>query len=670
MTPQQLDRFMLDGIVYRVDPQAQLGSGSEGLVIEHPTDPELCIKLFHPGEPGDKAQLQIALYRAKKVLAICGQKIPLPVRFMLPIHPAYDIRKQDIRGFDMRRVPLGYYKLLKLIDATFRIDHKVSLAMVALLFDGIFDDLQLVHDKNFRIGDVNLGCILMQPDTDLGKMFKEGVERDWVDTDSWSIPGFPCLATTELFAHPDLYVNLQSGGKKVPPEPKHDRFAFLLAFTMIAIPGAHPFRMGSHPKVKGLQNRTNAGITIFDSDVKYPALLMPPEVLSDELLQEIIERLKRRTDAPLSRDLLRTFASEVIECSKCGTEYHKQRRQCPKCHEATKVVQMPQIAAFQFEKLFTTKGVLLYVQLIEKELFLVCRIGKEVQVFRIDEKGTSIQLSPALPVITGARYRFFANCLVVCPEPSKPAPAHVELYRIDGNILHQLEGTTTGVLSGESAVFDTSSRFLYRTAGNALMCATLFGASGMVFDTPIAQVHQSQSWFTADHASGAEREMLIGYDRALRNWNWFVIVGNTKGNHFNYYEVGDLGVRTGEIVEDFAVYFSANSVLLVAQTTYQGRDYIRYAIIGIDGKVQLNKLIDDSDSTFLYWSNLRGKFYQGKSVLHLTHSGIVKQQFSDDNCSMLDDTVGVVSADDRLIRLIGKVGIVSRSGVSTMTSKK
>ncbi len=657
--PPTTDRYMLGGVTYQVDLQTKLGAGSEGMVIAHPRDPALCVKLLHPADPGDKKAAGNAAYHSKKIQAICSQGLALPPQFTLPMLPVFDPTGRRAVGFQMRRIPASYHKLKMLLDGSFRTSHQVGLRMIAQLFADLFDDLGLLHGKGLVVGDVNLGCVMFQPDG----------SRVWVDTGSWGFPGFPCLATTELFAHPDLYPNLEENGTHVSARPHHDRFAFLVAFSLMAIPGAHPFKMGTHPTVKGIQNRANAGLTIYDPGVTFPAMIGAPEMLSDEVLHALVERLKRRVDSPLDPDMLRAFALEVTGCKKCGAEYHTSRRQCPKCQEIT-LVQVPVLTSFLIEELFKTQGVLLFAQLVEKDLYLVCRLGGTVQVVRIDEHGASTILSPELPSIPGARYRFFKNCLVVCPNPSQPAPAVLELYRIEGSNLRRLQGTATGVLEGETAVFDTTSRFLYRVAGNTLVRSDLFGPAGVVFDEPVAEVHQRQSWFTADHATNADREVIFGYDRALRNWEWFIIHGNAKGSRYQYHKVGDLGIRTGETVEDFAVYFSKSSVLLVMQTSFNGRDYVRYAVIGLDGKIHQNQTIGQSDPSYEPWSNLRGKLYQGKSILHATPSGIVKQQLSDGSCTTLADTTGKVSIDDQLIRVNGRVGIVRRSGILTMTSKK
>ena len=62
----------------------------------------------------------------------------------------------------------------------------------------------------------------------------------------------------------------------------------------------------------------------------------------------------------------------------------------------------------------------------------------------------------------------------------------------------------------------------------------------------VAQVHQSQTWFTVDHSTGADREAIFGYDRALRDIQWFVIRGEKDGSRFSYHEVKLAQMRSGE----------------------------------------------------------------------------------------------------------------------------
>lgn len=655
---QAARHYVINGVTFTADPQGQLGAGAEGMVIAHPRDPKLCVKLFHMVDPYDRGGRLVAAYRARKVRHVCEGGYRLPPQFILPQVPVFDSGGHVV-GFQMRRVPSGHFKLRELVKSDFRANHQQGLRNVAELFANIFEDLEMIHARGLVVGDVNLGCIMFEP----------GGDRAWVDTDSWSYPGFPCLPTTELYAHPDLYPNLEAAGT-VAPRPEHDRFAFTVAFSQLAIPGAHPFRMGIHPTVSGLQERTSAGITIFDPDVIGLERLGGPEVLSDALLDALVTRLKRRVNTPLDPALLRVFAREVVGCKHCGAQYHGSRKHCPKCQQQT-VVSVSAFASYLIEELFATTGTLLFAQLLGPDLYLACRIDDRVQIIRIDQHGVAQMLTPDLPNIPGAQYRFFANCLVVCPEPTRPETTNLELYRLDGNTLNKLDSSSTGVLAGERAVFATSSRFLYRTAANALVRSEPFGASGVLLEKPVTNVYRQQSWFTADRHTGADREVVFGYHRALRTWEWFLVHGDVIGERYHNYEIGDLGLRQGEVVEDFAVYFSASSVLLAMVTSYNGREYARYALIGLDGTVQLNQLITGTDTTFEYWQNPHGKLHQGRSVLHVTPDGIVKQQFSDGSCTTLSGTGGgKVTGDDQLVPLKGRVGIVRRWGISTLTGKK
>jgi hypothetical protein len=653
-----LERYQLGGTTFAVDPQAKLGAGAEGTVYTHPREPAQCVKLFHPPDPSDNKAVGLADYRSRKVASICGLGLALPPQFVLPSSPAYDLTGQRVVGFQMPKLPPDFHKLKRLLEGDFRRNQQIGLRLITELFADIFDDLEVVHGNGLVVGDVNMGCLMFQP----------GGERAWVDTDSWSYPNFPCLAVTEMFAHPDLYGYLTATGNRPPQQPRHDRFAFLLAFCVTAIPGAHPFRMGSHPTVQGIQHRTNAGLTIFDDEVEWPPLVSTPEVLSDELLDELVRRLKRQDESPLPARLLRAFAHDVTECKQCGAQYHASRRLCPQCQQVT-TVQVTGLIRLLTRELFQAPGVLLFAQVADEHLYLVCRVGNTVQVIDLDSRGAATVLSPHLPSIPGARYRFFADCLAVAPSPNQAAPIELELYRVGGGSLTRLAATSTGVLEGEGAVFDASPRFLYRTAGNALLRSELFGPRGPLTDTQVAEVYQGQSWFTVDHSSGANHEVIFGYDRALRDWQWFVILGNEKGSRFQYHKVQDLGLRANETVEDFAVHFSAKSVLLVMQTSYRGRDYVRYAVIGHDGVVHLNEIVKSSDATYPYWENLRGKLHQGGSVLHVTAAGVVKQDLKTKDCTTFSETAGLVSADDRLVRFRGEIGIFRRSGVSTLSRK-
>ena len=653
--------YIVNGRKYDEDPNRKLGGGSEGSVYPFDGDPDnTCVKLWHPVDPKDRPGQQIALYRAKKVKAVTSLNFHLPEQFVLPKLPAQD-GKGNIIGYLMRRVPKGYDKLMKLLQPAFRTSNSIGLKDIALLYAYFFEDLEILRKHNLSVGDVNLGGNMI-------RFITKGIERVWVDTDSWSYPGFPCLATTEMFCHPDLYPNLASGGKFVLPTHKHDCFAFEVEFCLLALPGAHPFRMGLHPSITSLQERAEARITIFDSGVTYPSYLPSPDILSDDLLHELILRLKRKKEEPLPAKLLRDFAEQLIVCAKCSEQYHGSRSHCPKCQEKT-VVDLKKLIELAIQEIYAASDVILYTQAVNKILYAVCRVRGVIHIVTIDEKGGIETITTSISALRGMRYRFFESHLVICHDVYADAPVPIQIYRMTGGMLQMAQNITTNSLENGSAVFDTSSRFVYRTAGNTLLCGKwMFG--GRVFgEDPVTQVHQTQSWFTVDHTPGLEREAIFGYDRALREMQWFVVKGDKAGEKFDFYNVSLPAMRGGEKMEDFAVYFSTDAVLLARQTLYQGRQYIRYSIIALNGVMLEDHMLKSGDEGYDAWENIQGKLFQKLSILHVTPLGIVKQTLANNTYELMEDTCGVITTEDWLFRFNKSVGIARRGAVLAMRKK-
>lgn len=653
--------YYLHGRQYEEDPSQKLGQGSEGAIFPFPDDPAKCVKIWHPADPKDRAALQVAKYRASKVQAITGLNLKLPEQFILPQAPV-DNGRGGVMGYIMRRVPRGYSKLIKLLDGAFRTSNSIGLRDIALLYALFIEDLSQLHKANIIVGDINLGGNMIR--------IKSGeIERVWVDTDSWSYPKYPCLATTEMFCHPDLYSNLSPGGKYIEPKPHHDAFAFSVQFCLMSLPGAHPFRMGIHPRVASLQDRATKGVTIFDKEVRYPTFAPPPEILSDDLLHELVKRLKRQDQTPLPPSLLRKFASELTDCPQCKEQYHGSRPHCPKCHTKT-TIDIKRLAEFIITELYKTTDTILYVQPVGNVLRLVMRVGTLITLISINEQG-QVSVNPTTIVaLPGARYRFFGQNLVVCSEVDGEPPVTLEIYEIipQGGV-SKLRETTTNGLADEGAVFDTSSRFLYRTAGNTLMCGRFMFGGKVYGEDQVMQVHQTQSWFAVDHAPDSPHEVIFGFDRALRETQWFVIKGDVSGQNFSYNRVSLASLKSTEKLEDFAVHFGPDSVLLVRLTRLSGRQLVRYSIIELDGTIREDRIIGDSHAQFATWENIHSKLHQRASVLHVTTEGVVKQTFASDSYDLIADTRGVIGGGDRLFRFGKVVGVARRNAVLGMRRK-
>ena len=657
--------YFIKGQSFDADPNLKLGSGSEGAVFPLPGHDNVCVKLFHEVEAGDQAGLDLAQYRARKIANITTLGLNLPEQFTLPKQPVYTDKSQStVSGFTMRKIPKGFSKLSELLKSDFRQNNALGLKEIVSFYANIFDDAALIHsqspvDRPMSIGDLNTGLLLIDGN----------LNYYWCDTDSWTYSKeFQCVAASVMFCHPELYPYINNDGSPlVSMKPYHDRFALTIMFSMMAIHGAHPFSSGSHPTIVGPQDRATAGMTIFNPEVDYPSYLASPEVLSDELLHSLEQRLTQQTKDALDTGLLRQFVDEVTKCPNCNADYHASRRHCPQCHEKS-IVDLGALLELLIRKLFDMPGTLLWAQNIGNRLHLVCRVQDQIQIVLVNNRGAMETISTGMTWKKGRLYRFFGNCFAVCHDPLAEPPVNVEIYRIENCQLMKEDSTKTLSLENGSALMDASNAFFYRIAGNTLMCCQLQGK--LWLEETVTQVYRNQSWFTVDRQSDSNREVVFGYNRALKDLTWFLSTGDQNGENFRSHEVTLSPLRSLESQEDFSIYFRPSGVLLVRKTRYRGKDFIRYSIIGLDGLVQTEECLSIKDEGFDAWQNLDGKLFQATSILHVTPDGVVKQNLKSGVYSVMKDTTGIITQTDRLITFDGKVTVVRRDSALTISKKK
>lgn len=651
--------YRIDGKKYQEDPDRKLGAGSEGAIYPFPDDGGKVVKIFH--EPEDNDGRRIAKYRGDKISAITGLNLGLPRRFILPQKPAIGSGGKIV-GFLMDRVPRGYVKFSELLRE-WRVSNSITLSQITALFARLIADSTDVHSRGLVIGDINTGLIMIRLHNDV-------LHHAWVDTDSWSYPGYPCLATTEMFCHPALYSNLSSGGSKfVPHKPEHDIFSFAVLFMLMALRGGHPFRMGSHDQYITPRDRAINGITIFDSGVHdYPKILTPPDILGDDIIGTLISVLNRKEPMALTPEVLEEFRDGLTDCPKCGIQYHSTRHHCPACH-ATTVVDMHSAVELVIKQLYGLQGNLLFMQVINDRIHAACTVGGTLHIVLINEKGEVTEIDAKMHAVKGAKYRFFGQCVAICENPYAEVPVPVNVYRLTGSGIEYLESTSTGSLEGSDALLESSARFLYRTAGNTLMCSQMFGNGAMLVDEQVTQVHRSQTWFTVCRNSGTDHELVVGFDRALREMRWFLVYGTKEGTDFSEFDISLPPLRSVEKLIDHSVYFAKNHVLIVRKTLHQGLEYVQYSIVNLKGVVEKSEIFSQNDSQFEFWENIHGKFFQGSSILHVTPSGVAKQDVVKGTYTRLKDTEGVITITDRLFRFGNSVGVARRNAILSISKK-
>src|SRR5690606_1830240 len=103
-----------------------------------------------------------------------------------PDEIAYNSRGKPV-GFGMPQLGRKYVNLRELFAPSFCRTAGITTATVADMFIELGSQLSLIHDQGIVIGDFNDGSILFHQDSH---------EVAWVDVDSWSISGHPCVVGT------------------------------------------------------------------------------------------------------------------------------------------------------------------------------------------------------------------------------------------------------------------------------------------------------------------------------------------------------------------------------------------------------------------------------------------------------------------------------------------
>lgn len=109
-----------------------------------------------------------------------------------------------------------------------------------------------------------------------------------IDLDSWQLPGHPPTAVTPTILSPH-----------VPDgcfDADTDWFAFAI-LTCTLLLGIHPFK-GKHPSVRGLGDRMQAQLSVFDADVRIPSICKRPDSLPTTLRAWLEQALHRGQSGP------------------------------------------------------------------------------------------------------------------------------------------------------------------------------------------------------------------------------------------------------------------------------------------------------------------------------------------------------------------------------------
>jgi hypothetical protein len=173
-------------------------------------------------------------------------------------HPSV-IKPEDEVCAGKSRKRIGYtmkfvkdtYSLCQLFPRVFKERHGLTPETVLDLVLQLREALVSIHQCKVQVIDFNELNILVS--NDFGTPFV-------IDADSFQTPGFP--ATVIMPSVRDWHTPVKDYGEG------SDWFSFAVVTFQLFL-GIHPYK-GRHPKVKGLEERMKANLSVFDKDVGVP----------------------------------------------------------------------------------------------------------------------------------------------------------------------------------------------------------------------------------------------------------------------------------------------------------------------------------------------------------------------------------------------------------------
>jgi len=171
-------------------------------------------------------------------------------RVIAPKALLYKGKKGVHVGHTFKFVP-DTWALCQLFPRAFRdregLDHKKALELVQQIQAGV----RSVHEANVLIVDLNEMNFLVS---------KDFATPYFIDVDSYQTPRYPATAIMPSVRDPLV------GGMGFTEGS--DWFSFAVVSFQLFV-GIHPYK-GKHPKVRGLEERMRAGISVFDKAVRIP----------------------------------------------------------------------------------------------------------------------------------------------------------------------------------------------------------------------------------------------------------------------------------------------------------------------------------------------------------------------------------------------------------------
>jgi len=162
-------------------------------------------------------------------------------------------------GYTMRYVS-DTLALCQLFPRSFREREGLDHTQIGELVQTMRKNVEEIHKAGVLVVDLNEMNVLVSSD------FKQAY---WIDVDSYQTKHYPATAIMASVKDPLVKHNDFT--------EQSDWFSFgILAFQLFI--GIHPFK-GKHPTLKGMEERMQAGVSVFDPAVSIPRVCYPMDVI-------------------------------------------------------------------------------------------------------------------------------------------------------------------------------------------------------------------------------------------------------------------------------------------------------------------------------------------------------------------------------------------------------
>ena len=605
-----------------LDPNDAVGSGGEGTVFPDPTNPNDLIKIYeHPDKDHEK-----------KLKAFIAKGFSLPKFVAAPKSLNFN-RSGDVIGYTMPFIKRAK-AFRDLSNKNFRIRQKINNKKVVALHLNDAKVLDAIHQQKIVIGDRNDQNVLFS-----------GANSYYIDFDSVQFDKWPCPVATENYLDPALY-GLDLTIKPVFL-PLHDWYSYAtMLFRSLLL--VHPYG-GTHPRISDLPDRALKRITVFDKGVIYPAVGLPPDLVSDDLMHVFSKYFKDGWRGMFPQTELAKFQSVLIECPSCNTAFPSNKRACPVCKEQNQIVTSVSIpGSLTVKQLTGIKGQILYQRLEGENLILITLENNQAVMHIVSQ--SNLWTISLFPYQTGMRFEASTKLLAVNISGSE----QIDLFEINYNEITQIESCVSDTYAiTQNAVFRVNGTHLFRLVGSQLVDTEVL--KGTLLNRPVRQTIEHQSWFSV---SPDTFPAVVGFYRVMRQqFFWMHREGFSA-------DLPLPGLELGESLLDITVKFSTSSFLIVRKTKLKGGEYVHFDAFDKKGvnlyssKVEVGKLPSD---------RIHGQAYAGGKLIFPTDTGAIRYDPANGSQTQFQATSKVVNSGQSLFTYAAGLLVVDPRHISYIT---